>query len=84
MELLANRAPEPCGGSYADGFAPVVDRFASHLRDGIEIGAGLAVYHRGRRVVDVWGGAADVASGSPWRKKPAFAMKLHVTAPCAP
>jgi CubicO group peptidase (beta-lactamase class C family) len=68
MELLANRAPAPCGGSYADGFAPVVDRFASHLRDGIEIGAGLAVYHRGRRVVDVWGGAADAASGSPWTR----------------
>jgi len=66
VDLLANLAPAPCSGSYADGFAPVVDRFAAHVRDGVEIGAGLAVYHRGRRVVDVWGGTADVARGSPW------------------
>ena len=66
MELLPNPAPAPCGGSYADGFAPVVERFAAQVRDGAEIGAAFAVYQRGRRVVDLWGGSADLEHAVPW------------------
>jgi CubicO group peptidase (beta-lactamase class C family) len=67
MLALSNLAPAPCEGSYADGFAPVVERFAAQLRTG-EIGAGFAVYHRGQRVVDVWGGRADQERGLPWTR----------------
>ena len=66
MEVLDHPAPAPCGGSYADGFAPVAERFAAQLADGSEVGAGFAVYHRGRCVVDLWGGRADVARARPW------------------
>jgi CubicO group peptidase (beta-lactamase class C family) len=31
-------------------------------------GAALAVYHRGRLVVDVWGGYADEASMRQWQR----------------
>ena len=65
---LANPAPAPAAGSYADGFAPVAERFAAQLADGSELGAGFAVYHRGRRVVDLWGGVADVARATPWTR----------------
>ncbi|MBK9033637.1 MAG: beta-lactamase family protein [Myxococcales bacterium] len=68
MEQLANPAPAPCGGGYADGFAPVAERFAAQLADGSELGAGFAVYHRGRCVVDLWGGRADVAGDRPWAR----------------
>ncbi len=68
MEPLSNRAPSPAEGSYADGFAPIAERFAAQLRAGNEIGAGFAAYHRGRRVVDVWGGRADLASAKPWTR----------------
>lgn len=61
-------APSPAQGGYESGFAPVARTFAAQLRDGREIGAGLTVYHRGRCVVDVWGGVADVARGTPWRR----------------
>ncbi len=61
-------APGPAYGSYADGFAPVARAFAQHLRDGREIGAALTVYQRGRCVVDLWGGIADVESGRPWQR----------------
>lgn len=68
MDVLANAAPAPCEGSYADGFAPVAERFAKHVREGAEVGAGIAVYHRGRCVVDLWGGTADVARTTPWKR----------------
>ncbi|HET9993631.1 MAG TPA: serine hydrolase domain-containing protein, partial [Kofleriaceae bacterium] len=68
MDNLPNLAPEPCRGSYADGFAPVAERFAAQIRDGSEVGAGLAVYQRGRCVVDLWGGSADVANRIPWAR----------------
>ena len=63
---LSNDAPSPALGSYADGFEPVARRFAEHLRDGSEIGAGLCVFQRGERVVDLWGGLADVEQQRPW------------------
>jgi len=66
VEVLRNPAPAPSAGSYADGFAPLADRFASQLRDRAEVGAGLTVYHRGHCVVDVWGGSADTARAIPW------------------
>ncbi|MCC6648537.1 MAG: beta-lactamase family protein [Polyangiaceae bacterium] len=63
---LANPAPWPACGSYADGFAPVARVFAEHLARGEEVGAGVSATHRGARVVDLWGGVADVASGRAW------------------
>jgi CubicO group peptidase (beta-lactamase class C family) len=59
VQSLSNPAPAPALGSYEDGFEPLARRFASNLADGLEIGAGLAVYHRGRCVADLWGGLAD-------------------------
>src|SRR4029079_19249209 len=29
-------------------------------------GAGVSVYHRGRKVVDVWGGVANAETNAPW------------------
>ncbi len=63
-----NAAPAPAEGSYADGFAPVAERFAAQLRSGAEIGAGFAAYHHGKCVVDLWGGRSDVQSGKPWQR----------------
>jgi CubicO group peptidase (beta-lactamase class C family) len=68
VESLPNPAPAPSAGSYADGFAPLAEQFASQLRDGAEVGAGLAVYHRGRCVANVWGGCADLGLSTPWAR----------------
>ncbi len=62
------RAPLPAGGTYSEGFEPVARVFAEHLRSGAEIGAGLTIHHRGRCVVDLYGGLADVERGIPWRR----------------
>lgn len=66
VSLLANAAPWPARGSYEPGFEPVADTFARLLADQQEVGAGLVVHHRGRCVVDVWGGVADAQTERPW------------------
>ena len=53
-------------GHCAPGFEPVADQFRRHFVAGLEVGASLCVYHRGERVVDLWGGLADRATGAPW------------------
>jgi CubicO group peptidase (beta-lactamase class C family) len=60
-------APSPALGSYAPDFSKVAETFASQLRSGAEIGAAVTVYHRGRCVVDLWGGRADIERGLPWQ-----------------
>lgn len=59
-------ANPPISGTYAPAFAPVAAQFARHFAEGAEIGASLCVYHRGERVVDLWGGLADRETGAPW------------------
>ena len=47
------------GGSVAPGWEKVRDAFVGNFA-GEEVGAAAAVYHRGRKVVDLWGGSFDV------------------------
>lgn len=47
------------GGSVAHGWEPVRDEFEANLTSGEEVGAQVAVYHRGAKVVDLWGGSFD-------------------------
>lgn len=84
------RAPAPARGGYAEGYAPLARVFAEQLASGMEIGAGLAIYRRGRLVVDLWGGLADTTSRRPWERdtrivvfsvtKGFMAMALHLLA----
>lgn len=70
----------------APGFEPVRDAFAANFAAGTEVGAAFAVYHRGRPVVDLWGGVADVASGRPWQEDTVvlvFSTTKGATAACA-
>ncbi|MGW1519727.1 serine hydrolase domain-containing protein [Streptomyces sp. NPDC002287] len=52
-------------GFVAAGFEAVRECFETNLRE-TEAGAAFAVHHRGRLVVDLWGGVADPATGRPW------------------
>jgi CubicO group peptidase (beta-lactamase class C family) len=54
-------------GTAAAGYEPVADALRALLSRPEEGGGGAAVcvYHRGEKVVDLWGGARDGA-GSPW------------------
>lgn len=43
-------------GFVAPGWEGVRDAFVANIDSGVEIGAGYAVHHEGRLVVDLWGG----------------------------
>ncbi len=58
-------------GTVAPGFERVREAFAANMartEEPVEIGAAFAVYHRGRRVANLWGGWADPARSRPWRE----------------
>ena len=53
-------------GAVACGWEAVRDAFAANFDDGKELGAGVAVYHRGRSVVDLHGGWFDGGRTMPY------------------
>ncbi|MEN0066438.1 MAG: serine hydrolase domain-containing protein [Myxococcota bacterium] len=55
-------------GMVAPGFEPVRDAFIENFTRRKEIGAACAVYHRGEKVVDLWGGLRDPARNLPWEE----------------
>ncbi|MCU1399281.1 MAG: hypothetical protein JWN62_2390 [Acidimicrobiales bacterium] len=46
-------------GGVAAGWEPVRAAFEDNFTNTDEVGAGVAVYHRGAKVVDLWGGSFD-------------------------
>jgi CubicO group peptidase (beta-lactamase class C family) len=70
----------------AAGFEAVRDAFADNLESGRDVGAAFAAYHRGRKVVDLWGGVADPQTGRPWEQDSiilVFSTTKGATALCA-
>jgi CubicO group peptidase (beta-lactamase class C family) len=55
-------------GHVNAGFEPVRDAFAENFSLRHELGGACCVYHRGEKVVDLWGGARNEASGEPWEE----------------
>ena len=55
-------------GTFDPGFDAVADAFAANFADHGDVGAAVCVYHRGRPVVDLWGGLADREVGRPWAR----------------
>lgn len=73
-------------GTTEPRFQAVRDAFAANFRDHAEVGAALCVYHRGRCVVDLWGGIADLSTGTPWAEDTlqyVFSTTKGFTATCA-
>ncbi len=55
------------GGLVKSGFEPVREAFVENFTRRGELGAACCVYRDGEKVVDLWGGVRDRASGEPWR-----------------
>ena len=55
-------------GFARPGFEAVRDAFVGNFERGKELGAACCVYHRGEKVVDLWGGIRDAATGEPWKE----------------
>ena len=50
------------------GTAKLADVFRRNMTSGQEIGAAVAVYHHGKKVVDLWGGYRNGISKEPWQE----------------
>lgn len=55
-------------GSIEPAFAAVRDELDTQFADDKHIGAAVCVYHRGEKVVDIWGGLADEDAGTRWEE----------------
>jgi CubicO group peptidase (beta-lactamase class C family) len=58
-------------GTVSNGFENAREQFTANFeRDGDyrEVGASFVAFHRGNKVVDLWGGSADAARTRPWRR----------------
>src|SRR5262245_40949629 len=79
--------PEPVvSGECHPRFAAVEKTFAANFRDRDEIGAAVAVVVDGTPVVDLWGGAADLAGTRPWERDTivnVYSCTKAMTALCA-
>jgi CubicO group peptidase (beta-lactamase class C family) len=53
-------------GTCDPAFSGVRDVFERNFAEGRELGAAVAVYAGGRKVVDLWGGVADRRTGRAW------------------
>lgn len=55
------------GGQVEPGFGEVADTFRSNFRTRGEVGAAIAVYRDGHKVVDLWGGWRDHQRRREWQ-----------------
>lgn len=69
-EIASREATRPAAihGFANPGFEAVRDAFADNFARRHEIGAACCVYHKGEKVVDLWGGVRNQATGEPWEQ----------------
>ncbi len=70
-------------GNVAPEFETMRESFLSNFEQGQEIGAAVAVYHRGKAVVDLVAGLRDRVSGEPYSHEtlqPVFSATKGITA----
>jgi CubicO group peptidase (beta-lactamase class C family) len=73
-------------GEVASGFEKVREAFANNFEQHGDVGAAFSLYVKGEKVVDLWGGTADVTTSRPWDEDTLqlfFSTTKGVTAICA-
>ena len=60
--------PAPIHGHVAPGFEAVETEFRQNFAQRADVGAACAVYHKGIKVVDLWGGYRDAKTHAPWQE----------------
>jgi CubicO group peptidase (beta-lactamase class C family) len=55
-------------GQVARGFETVRAAFEQNFERFGELGGACSAYHRGKKVVDLWGGIRNKATGEPWER----------------
>lgn len=70
----ASLPPPPIGGRVAPGCEAVETTFRRNFSERGELGAAVAAYWRGNKIVDLWGGYADRATARPWTEDTAVVV----------
>ena len=73
-------------GFVESGFEGVRDAFVANFEQHGEVGAAFALHVGGKKVVDIWGGTADVRTSRPWTEDTlqlVFSTTKGATAMCA-
>ena len=55
-------------GHVSYGFEPVRETFAENFTRRGELGGACCAYYRGEKVVDLWAGIRNKATGDPWQR----------------
>src|SRR5512134_3047472 len=55
-------------GYVSRGFEPVREAFVENFHRRRELGGACCAFHRGEKVVDLWGGIRNGATGAPWEE----------------
>jgi CubicO group peptidase (beta-lactamase class C family) len=63
---MIQRLPSPLDGWCESAFTSTAQVLALQLSEGAHHGVALTVYHRGRLVIDAWGGRRGVGSSRGW------------------
>ncbi len=63
-----SRAAPPVSGTVKPEFEAVREAFVENFERRKELGAACCVYHSGEKVVDLWGGIRNKATGEPWEE----------------
>jgi CubicO group peptidase (beta-lactamase class C family) len=58
----------PVEGQVGSGFEAVREAFARNFARRRELGGACCAYHRGEKVVDLWGGVRNKQTGDPWEQ----------------
>ena len=64
----SERRGHAIAGFARPGFEAVREAFVENFERRGELGAACCVYHRGEKVVDLWGGVRSRATGEPWQE----------------
>jgi CubicO group peptidase (beta-lactamase class C family) len=65
---MSDTQTAPVSGDVSTGFDEVRDAFIENFTRRGELGGACCVYYRGLKVVDLWGGIRNKATGEPWEK----------------
>jgi CubicO group peptidase (beta-lactamase class C family) len=60
--------PDAIDGSVSRGFEAVRSTFAENFASRRELGGACCAYHRGEKVVDLWGGVRNRQTGERWQE----------------
>lgn len=65
---MSVESPVEIHGFVKEGFEAVREAFAENFSKRREVGAACCVYHKGEKVVDLWGGVRNIKTGEPWEE----------------